>query len=60
MNNNKRQFRELDDLTKQKISQALKGRSKGMTHKENISKGLKEYWKSIPNKPTESDSPSIN
>lgn len=60
MNNNKRQFRELDDSTKQKISQALKGRSKDMSHKENISKGLKEYWKGIPNKPTESDNPSIS
>lgn len=51
MNNNKRQYRELDDTTKQKISQKLKGRSKGATHKENISNGMKEYWKTVPNKP---------
>lgn len=51
MNNNKRQFRELDDATKQKISQKLKGRSKATTHKENISNGMKKYWETVPNKP---------
>ena len=51
MNNNKRQYRQLDDATKQKISQRLKGRSKSLTHKENISSGMREYWKTIPNKP---------
>lgn len=51
MNNGKRQYRELSDLTKMKISQKLKGRSKGATHRENISKGMREYWKDIPNKP---------
>lgn len=51
MNNYKRQYRELDDATKQKISQKLKGRSKGTTHKENISNGMREYWKTVPNKP---------
>lgn len=50
-----RQYRELNAITKQKISAALKGRSKAETHKENISNGMKEYWKTIPNKPTESD-----
>lgn len=42
MNNNKRQYRELSDVTKAKISQKLKGRSKGTTHKENISNGMRE------------------
>ena len=51
MMNNKRQYRELDDATKQKISQKLKNRSKSMTHKENISNGMKKYWETIPNKP---------
>ena len=59
MNNNKRQYRQLDDATKQKISQALKNRSKSMTHKENISNGMKEYWKGIPNKPTDGDSQNV-
>ncbi|WP_168354562.1 hypothetical protein [Palleniella muris] len=51
MNDNKRKYRELDDATKLKISQALKGRSKATTHKENISNGMREYWKTVPNKP---------
>lgn len=48
--NYKRQHRELDDSTKQKISQALKGKSKSFTHSQNISQGLKDYWKTVPNK----------
>lgn len=47
----KRQFRELSDETKAKISQTMKNRSKSMTHKEKISNSLKNYWKNIPNKP---------
>lgn len=48
----KRQYRELSDETKAKISQSMKGRSKSFTHKEAISNSLKSYWKTIPNKPT--------
>lgn len=48
MNTKKRLYRELNDITKQKISQTLKGRSKSELHKENISQGLKNYWKTIP------------
>ena len=44
----KRQHRELDDDTKQKISQSLTGKSKSFTHVQNISKGLKNYWKTVP------------
>ena len=44
----KRQHRELDDTTKEKISQSLKGKSKSFTHVQNISQGLKDYWKSVP------------
>lgn len=44
----KRQYRQMSDETKAKISQSLKGRSKSMSHKENISNGLINYWKSIP------------
>lgn len=47
----KRQYRELDDSVKQKISQSMKGRSKTTSHKEHISNGLKQYWKQVPNKP---------
>ena len=49
----KRQYREMDFATKMKISQALRGRGKSSTHKENISNGLKHYWQSVPNKPTD-------
>lgn len=49
----KRKYRQMDDVTKQKISQSLKGRSKSLTHKENISNGLKGYWSQVPNRPTE-------
>ena len=47
----KRQYRQMDDTTKMKISQALRGRSKSSTHKENISTGLRQFWQSVPNKP---------
>lgn len=48
MNKNyKRQYRELDDETKKKISQSLKGRSKSYSHVQNISKGLKSYWQKL-------------
>ena len=47
----KRQYRQMDDATKQKISQSLKGRSKSYSHVENIRQGLKNYWETIPNKP---------
>lgn len=49
-----RLYRELSDETKAKISQSMRGRSKTPTHKENISNGLKTYWASVPNKPTNS------
>ena len=48
----KRQYREQTPETKQKISAALKGRQKSSTHKENISQGLKTYWKDVPSKET--------
>ena len=37
--NYKRQHRELDDVTKQKIS-----------HTQHISQGLKAYWQNVPSK----------
>ena len=49
---NKRQYRELSDMTKLKISQSMKGRSKSNTHREAISNGLKAYWQGVPNRPT--------
>lgn len=44
----KRTTRKLSTLTKQRISSALKGRSKTDKHKKAISKSLVAYWKTIP------------
>lgn len=48
----KRQYRDLSDATKQKISAASKGKAKSESHKQHIAQAMKEYWKSIPSKPT--------
>lgn len=40
--------RKLTDETKKKISEALRGRKKSQTHREALSKALKNYWDSIP------------
>lgn len=45
-----RYYRELNNTTKQRISQALRGRSKTDTHKEAISNSMKKYWAAIPSK----------
>lgn len=46
----KRKFRERDELTKQKISNSLKNRTKSASHCQAISDGLKSYWESVPSK----------
>ena len=46
----KRQFREQNPETKKKISATLKGKQKSSTHRANISKGLKNYWKDVPSR----------
>lgn len=51
----KRIYRQLNDATKQRISQRLKGRTMTDTHKEAISQSMKAYWQTIPNKPTENN-----
>lgn len=45
-NNYKRQYRQLNDTTKQKISQSLRGRTKSATHTQAISNGLKKLGNS--------------
>ena len=42
-------YRQMDDATKQRISQRLKGRSMSDSHKQAISDGMKAYWAGIPN-----------
>ena len=49
-------YRDLNDATKQRISQSLKGRSLTDSHKEAISKSMKAYWETIPNKPKQDNS----
>ena len=47
----KRVYRELDDETKRKISQSMKGRHKNYAHRQKISRSMKNYWRHVPNKP---------
>ena len=43
----KRQFRELSTETKDRISNALKGRHLSDSHKEHLSASLRQYWSSV-------------
>lgn len=43
----KRQYRDLPDEVKQKISASTKGRAKSYDHKQHISRGMKKYWSSV-------------
>lgn len=51
-----RMYRELDDATKQKISQSQKERYRQMSNSDlrkknnKIANSLRSYWKTIPNK----------
>lgn len=51
--NYKRQFRERDEVTKQKISNSLRNRTKSASHCQAISNGLKAYWEGVPSKNNE-------
>ena len=55
----KRKTRSLSDATKMKISAALSGRKKSFSHCQNISKGLENYWSSIPPATGETNSTGI-
>ena len=48
--------REMSSQQKQAIKQSLTGRSLTTTHKENISKALRNYWATIPPKSDKNDS----
>lgn len=43
-----RKNRKLSDETKQKISQAKKGKKHSSEHKIRISQGMFKYWETIP------------
>ena len=51
----KRQFRDLRDDTKRRISQSLKGRSFSDSHKQAISDAMRQYWATIPYRPSENN-----
>lgn len=48
-------YRQMDDTSKLRISNRLKGRSLTNSHKQAISDGMKAYWATIPNKPNENN-----
>ena len=46
----KRQYRQLDDGTKQKISASSRNKPKSAITKERIRQGMLRYWETVPNK----------
>ena len=58
MSEYKRQWRELEDSTKDKISRALKGKRKSSYHKEHIRQSMLNYWSQVEHKPTQDDEDS--
>ena len=46
--NFKRKYRERDEITKMKIANSLRNRSKSASHRQAISQGLKNYWENVP------------
>ena len=52
----KRQYRELSDETKQKISQTMKQKpQRPQSWRDHISQALKDYWQKVPNRPDENN-----
>jgi len=47
----KRQYRELEDETKQKISDSSRNRPKSEQHKQRISQAMVQYWQTVPHRP---------
>lgn len=47
----KREYRELDEATKRKISAGSRGKKKTEVHKQRISQAMKRYWQSVPHRP---------
>ena len=47
----KRQYRQLSDETKQKISNSSCNRPKSEQHKQRVSQGMEKYWSNVPNRP---------
>lgn len=48
-----RTSRKMNEATRAKISESLKGRTFSDTHKQAISEAMKAYWQTIPNEEKE-------
>lgn len=53
-------YRQMDDASKLRISNRLKGRSLTDSHKQAISNSMKVYWKTIPDKSVDKNNESKN
>ena len=51
----KRKFRDLRDDTKMRISQSLRGRTFSDSHRQAISDAMRQYWATIPYRPSENN-----
>lgn len=51
MKNYKRQYRQLSDTTKEKISASARNKPKSEMHKQHIQQAMLRYWQTVPNKP---------
>lgn len=51
----KRQFKNLRDDTKKRIAQSLRGRTFSDSHKQAISDAMRQYWATIPYRPSENN-----
>lgn len=60
MNNYKRQWRELSDEHKDKISQSSKNKPKSAEHRLHISQAMVDYWRGVPHKPEDADDMSMD
>lgn len=58
MSEYKRQWRELEKTTIDKIRKALKGKAKSSSHKEHIRQSMLDYWSKVEHKPTQDDEDS--
>jgi hypothetical protein len=51
----KRIYRNLEDDTKKRIAQSLRGRTFSDSHKQAISDAMRQYWATIPYRPCENN-----
>ena len=51
----KRLYRNLEDDTKKRIAHSLRGRTFSDSHKQAISDAMRQYWATIPYRPSENN-----